>query len=158
MSATFTWSESNGAGQVVTDGIINLNFGSKDSPNLNTTSHPICQGEASFEKYIRAKFTGIGTSISNMMFWKNTGTYVTGEKITFYNNIASYATPTKTPNADWDIEGQWGFPQAEDGTYTITPGSVSPYTKYQRLQLQTTGSTPSGAVNTKTFMFQYDEV
>jgi hypothetical protein len=35
---------------------------------------------------------------------------------------------------------------------------VSGYTDYIRLQLQTTGSTPSGAVNQKTFCFQYDEV
>jgi hypothetical protein len=50
--------------------------------------------------------------------------------------------------------------QSAEGAATIVYGAsgVSGYTKYVRLQLHTTGSTPSGAVNQKTFVFQYDEV
>lgn len=157
MAATFQYSESNTVSETVTDGITNLNFGSNDSVNLNTTTYPITVSEASFEKYIRAKFSGTFTTISNMLFWKSAGTYVTGESITAAANVA-FATPSQTANADSAVPTSSGTAlsiQSAAGTSTITaPG----YTKYIRLQTQTTGSTPSGAVNQKTFTFQYDEV
>jgi hypothetical protein len=157
MSAVHEFSESNLAGENVTDGITNLNFGSNDSVNLNTTTYPITRGNASFEKYIRAKFTGVFTTISNMLFWKSAGSYVTDETIKAAANVA-YVQPSQTPNADAGIPELVGSAlsiQSAAGTATITaPG----YTKYIRIQLQTTGSTPAGAVNTKTFTFQYDEI
>ena len=157
MAATHQFSESNGAGETVTDGISNANFGSNDSPNLNTTTYPITRGNASFEKYHRSKFSGTFTEISNIKFWKSAGAYVTGESCKAAFDVA-YAQPSQTPNADSDV------PVAEPGTHNVhaADGSdtiVAPgYTKYWRLQLQTTGSTPAGAVNTKTFTLQYDEV
>jgi len=50
--------------------------------------------------------------------------------------------------------------ESAEGETEIVYGAsgVSDYTGYIRLQLRTTGSTPSGAVNQKTFTFQYDEV
>ena len=156
MAATHEFSESNGA-EVVHDSIANLNFGSNDSYELNTTTYPIIRGNASFEKYMRCKFSGIFTEISNMKFWKSAGVYVTGELCKAAANIA-YVQPSATPNADSDIpvvEGSALAIQAADGTLTIT---VPGYTKYIRLQLQTTGTTPAGAVNQKTMTFQYDEI
>ena len=156
MAATHEFSESNGA-EVVHDSIANLNFGSNDSYELNTTTYPIIRGNASFEKYMRCKFSGIFTEISNMKFWKSLGAYVTGESCKASANIV-FVTPSATPNADSDVpvtEGTALSIQAADGTLTIiAPG----YTKYIRLQLQTTVLTPSGAVNQKTFTMQYDEV
>jgi len=157
MPATYQWSESNLAGENVTDGITNLNFGSNDSVNLNTTTYPITRGNSSFEKYIRAKFTDTFTTISNMLFWKSAGSYLTGEAVKAAANVA-FVTPSQTPNADADVPILVGSAlsiQSAAGTTTITsPG----YTKYIRVQEQTTGSTPAGAVNTKTFTFQWDEV
>ena len=157
MSASYEWSESNTVSETVTDGITNLNFGSNDSVNLNTTTYPITAGNASFEKYIRAKFGSTFTTISNMLFWMSAGTLVTGEAINAAANVA-FSTPSATPNADSAIPTSAGTAlaiQSAAGAATITaPG----YTKYIRLQLTTTGSTPSGAVNQKTFTFQYDEV
>jgi hypothetical protein len=159
MSATFAFSESNTVLETVTDGISNLNFGSNDSPNLNTTTYPIIVNTSSFEKYIRAKFSGIFTTISNMKFWKSLGTYVAGETITAAANVA-FATPSQTTNADSGIPTLVGSALAiqsteiADPTLITTPG----YTLYIRLQLNTTGSSPSGAVNQKTLTFQYDEV
>jgi len=162
MAATHQFSESNGAGEVETIPVANLNFGSNDSAELNTTTYPITRGDASFEKYLRAKFTGVFTEISNMKFWKSAGAYVTGEEIKAAAN-ATYAQPSATPNADSVIpttEGTALSMQSAEGAETIEYGAsgVSGYTKYLRLQLQTTGSTPAGAVNTKTFTFQFDEV
>ena len=162
MAATHQFSESNTISEVVTDGITNLNFGSNDSVNLNTTTYPITRGNASFEKYIRAKFTGVFTVISNMKFWKSAGALVTGETVKASVNTA-FATPSATANGDSDVPTLVGsalVPQSAEGAATIIHGAsgVSGYTKYIRLQTQTTGSTPSGAVNQKTFVMQYDEV
>jgi hypothetical protein len=158
MSATHQFSESNLVGEVVQDGIANLNFGSDDSYELNTTTYPITRGDASFEKYLRCKFSDTFTEISNMKFWRSDVLgYKTDEALKAAANVA-FATPSETPNADSDIPLVVGSAlaiQSAAGTATITaPG----YTKYIRLQLQTSGSTPSGAVFQKTLTFQYDEI
>jgi hypothetical protein len=157
MPATHAFSESNLVGEVVQDGIANLNFGSVDDHELNTTTYPITRGNSSFEKYLRCKFSDTFTEISNMKFWKSAGDLKTDETIKAAANVA-FATPSATPNADSDIpivEGSALAIQSAAGTTTITaPG----YTKYIRLQTQSTVSTPAGAGNQKTFTFQYDEV
>ena len=157
MPATYEWSESNGAGETVQDNIANLNFGSNDSYEIVPATYPVIASENSFSKYIRAKFSSTFTEISNMKFWKSAGAYVTGEDIVAQANVV-YATPSATATGDSTIPvivGSALSVQSAAGTGTITaPG----YTKYIRLQLQTTGSTPSGSVNQKTFTFQYDEV
>ena len=159
MSTTHQFSESNLVGEVVMDGITNLNFGSADDHDLNTTTYPISRGSASFEKYIRCLFGGTGwTTISNMKFWRSDVLgYKTDETLKAAANV-SFATPSVTPNADSDIPLNVGASLAirsAAGTTTITaPG----YTKYMRLQIQTTVSTPSGSVFQKTLTFQYDEV
>jgi len=159
MAATHQFSESN-LTEVVMDGITNLNFGSVDDHELNTTTYPISRSNSSFEKYLRCLFGGTGwTEISNMKFWRSDVLgYKTGETLKAAANVA-FATPSATPNADSDIPLSESAPalaiQSAAGTTTITaPG----YTKYIRLQLQTTGSTPSGSVFQKTLCFQYDEV
>lgn len=162
MSATHQFSESNLVGEVETIPVANLNFGSNDSAELNTTTYPITRGDASFEKYIRCLFTGIWTEISNMKFWKSVGAYVTGEAIKAAANVV-YATPSATPNADSDIpiiEGSALAIQSAEGAAIIEYGAsgVSGYTGYIRLQLRTTAATPAGAVNSKTLTFMYDEV
>lgn len=161
MSATFAFSESNGAGQTITDGITNANMGSNDSVNLNTTTYPITRSQNSFSKYIRGKFTGSWTTISNMKFWKSLGAYGTGETLKASFN-ATYATPTQTSTGDSDIpvtEPSQNVNSFEGASTIIYGGSgVSGYTGYIRMQVQTTGSTPSGAVAQKTLVMQYDEV
>ena len=162
MSATHQWSESNGAGEIETIPISNINFGSNDSPNINTITYPVTRPNNSFDKYIRCLFTGVWTEISNMKFWKSLGDYVSGEDIHATANV-SYATPVISDMGGSTVpitEGTALSIQSEEGAATIEYGisGVSGYTKYIRLQLQTTLSTPAGSVNQKTFIFQYDEV
>jgi hypothetical protein len=165
MSASFQFSESNGAGQVITDGISNVNFGSNDSPNLNTITYPITRGQNSFSKYIRAKFTGTWTTISNMLFWRSDVLgYKTGETLKASAN-ATYGTPSQTSTGDSNIPlNVSGDPalaiNSAEGAATIVYGAsgVSGYSGYIRLQEQSTGSTPAGAGFQKTLTFQYDEV
>ncbi len=161
MAAIATWKESNGAGEVVNTAA-NLNFGSNDSYDLNTTTYPIVRGGASYEKYLRCLFSGTWTVISNLKWWKSSGTLVTGETIKAATN-QSYTQPVNSANGDSDIptsEGTALTLQSMEGAATIVYGAsgVSGHTKYMRLQLQTTGSTPSGAVNQKTITLQYDEM
>jgi len=161
MSATFAWSESSGAGESITDGISNCNFGSVDSPNLVPASNLIQIGANSFGKYIRGKFTGTWTVISNILFWKSAGALLTGETIKASAN-ATYATPSASSTGDSDCpttEGTALAINSAEGAATIVYGAsgVSGYTGYIRLQLQTTGSTPVGVANQKTFVMQYDE-
>ena len=161
MAASYQWAESNGAGEVVTDGIANLNFGSNDSANIVTTTYPVTAGQNSFEKYLRAKFSGVFTEISNMKFWKSGGTFITGESIKAIAN-QTYTAPVSSTS----VKAVSDVPESEGTALSVqsTEGDTSKltvagtYTKYLVLQLQTTTGTPAGAVNQKTFTFQYDEV
>ncbi|MEK7499230.1 MAG: hypothetical protein AAB649_01335 [Patescibacteria group bacterium] len=153
MPATFSWSESNGAGETVTDAISNVNFGNADSPNLTPASNPIAAGQNSFEKWVRGKFSGTFTSIANLRFWKSVGSYVTGESIKAAVN-ASYATPVTATSS----VATAAVPTTEGTALVPNAPVVNPdYSGYVTLQLQTTVSTPPGAVNQKTFTLKYDE-
>ena len=147
MAATFQWSETNGAGATVTDGITNLNYGSADAVNLVPASNTIAAGNNSYEKYNRGKFSGTYTSVSNLRFWKSSGAYVTGEGIDAIAN-ASYTTPVATTST----VATAAVPTVEGSALAPTsPGASPSYSGYLVSQLQTTGSTPAGAVNQKVF-------
>jgi len=159
MSANFEWSETDHAAPGdITDGISNLNFGNADNPNLSpVSSYPITAGENAYEKYIRAKFSGIFTKIENMKFWKSAGDYKTGETIA-YRLVVTYVQPVITDMGGTAIpitEGTAVTIHASDGT-TLYIDSAG-YTEYFVLQLKTSAATPAGAVNSKVFKFQYDE-
>jgi hypothetical protein len=164
MSAIHQFSESNLVGEVEAIPITNVNFGSIDDHELNTTIYPITRGNASFEKYIRCLFTGVWTEISNMKLWRSDANgYKTGETLKAAANVI-YVQPSATPNADSDIPLSEGAPalhiHSAEGLDTIVYGAsgISGYTGYVRMQLRTTGSTPAGSVFQKTLLFQYDEV
>lgn len=158
MAASIQWSESNTVSETVTDGISNLNFGSNDSVNIVPATYPVIAGENSFQKYFRIKVGSTFTEISNMLFWKSAGAYVTDESIKGAVN-ATFATPAVTAEVgDTDVptaSGSAWAVQSAAGTSTITAAG---YTKYIRLQARTLATSPAGAVNQKTFTFQYDEV
>ena len=171
MPADFQWSESNGVGEVETTPLANLNFGSIDIPELDPNTYPIgivegVSGGNSYYKYIRGLFTietGLESIISNIRFWKYSGNYVTGESGKGLNNI-SYLTPSpEVIPGDVSIpiteETAW-YLQSAEGEDTIETGvsGISGYTKYIRLQLRFTVDTLAGAVNSKTFIIQYDEM
>ena len=153
MSATFQWTESNGAGETVTLGISNVNFGNVDQPNITPSANPIAAGNNSYEKWIRGKFSGSFTSNANLRFWKSAGTYVTGESIKAAAN-ATYATPVSSTSS----VATSNVPTTEGTALAPTAPSTNPdFSGYVTMQAQTTGSTPPGATNTKTFTLKYDE-
>jgi len=160
MGATLTWKESNGAGEAENT-ITNINFGSIDDYNIVPLNYFISRGTNSYSKYIKVLFTGSWTVISNILFWKSLGGYKTDELIKAGAN-ATYATPSQISTGDGNIPLTSGTALAilsAEGDATIVYGlsGVSGYTRYIRLQLQTSVSTPSGAVTQKQFTLQYDE-
>jgi len=160
MSASLQFSESNGAGEVVTDGISNLNFGNNDSANIVTATYPVVAGQNSYEKYIRLNFGGVFSEITNVKFYKSAGAYVTGEAIKAAANQV-FATPVATTSliATVDVPTAIGSALDIESTEgTPTKFTSAGYSKYLVLQAQSTGSSPSGSVNTKTFTVQWDEI
>ena len=161
VAATFSWQESNGASETVSTPT-NLNFGSTDATDLTPLSYPITAGNNSYEKYVRAKFTGTFSKIDNIQFWKSAGAYVTGESIKWSGTTTSYTQPTASTSS----VATASVPTSDPGTANVSiggslSGSITTsggMTDYIVLQLQTTTSTPAGAVNTKTFTLTYDEV
>jgi len=162
MGATVVFSESNDvSGEVVTDDIANLNFGNVDDHELSpVSSYPITANENSFEKYLRVKFSGTYTTISNMKYWKSAGGYMTGETIKI-RVTATWIAPVVTDTGG-DLIGtdfaSGTVIHADDGIALTISGPGDNYTEYIVQQLQTTVDTPAGAVNQKTLLFQWDEV
>jgi len=164
MVATVEICESNGAGEVVTHNINNVNYGNADVPNLVPATYPIVAGQRSYHKYIRLHVTG-GTfnKIDNIQIWKSAGNYVTGESIQTNLKTSGYSPETyATPTTD-DYTDQ-AMPIADPGSANLgiagsLTGSLTAvgYSDYWKSQLKTTTSTPPGNVNQKTFTIQYDE-
>ncbi len=167
MVATLLLDESNGAGETETPNVSNCNFGSSDGANLTPASFPITAGNNSFEKWWKMAFTGAFTTIDNLKVWKNSGAYVTGEGIdtnareSSYGGAEAYVTPTETTST---IATEVLPATEPSGANLGIGGSLSGNlgapgdSDYLIMQLQTTGSTPPGSVNQKSFTFQYDEV
>jgi len=154
MSATFQWSESNGAGETVTNGITNVNFGNLDSPNLASPNNRVVAGNNSYEKRIRGRFSGTYTMIDNLKFWKSAGSLGTGITIKAVAD-AAYATPTDSTS----IVATANIPTTE-GTALVpaSPGASPSFSGYLTMQLQTTGAATPGSIGTQTMTLKYDEV
>lgn len=163
MTATFSFDESNDAGEVITVGITNLNFGSVDDPNLVPVTYPIVAGTNSFDKYVKGAFSGSFTRLENFKFWKASGSYETGEGITFDGDSVVYVQPAQTATGDPAIDTSEPASQNVSIGNSLTgyiegpPAGYYKKTDYIRLQLQTTIATPGGPTNTKTLVLQYDE-
>lgn len=154
MAATFEHSESNGAGEVVTNGILNLNFGNLDSPNLTSPDNRVVAGNDSFEKWYRGRFSGSFTTIDNLRFFKSAGSLPTGVEIKAAVN-AAFATPTDSTSVVATVD----VPVTE-GTALVpnNPGVSPSFSGYIILQLQAGISATPGAVGTQTFTLKYDEI
>ena len=162
MAAEFSWQEETD-GEGIVGSIANINFGSIGSTDLTPLSYPITAGSHSFEKYISGSFGGTFTKIDNVQFWKSDGAYVTGETIFWTGSATAYTTPVGDENVSTVAVGS--VPVADPATANVSIGGsltgsliAIGSTDFIVMQLQTTTSTPAGAVNQKTFTLQYDEI
>ncbi len=154
MPSIFEFSESNSAGETVTNGILNVNFGNLDSPNLSTPNNRVVAGLNSFEKWFRGHFTGTYTTIDNLKFWKSAGSLGTGVSIKAAVN-AAFATPTDSTS----VVATANVPTVVGSALVPTsPGASPSYDGYIIMQLQTTGAASPGSIGTQTFSLRFDEV
>ena len=160
MVATFGWVEylSNATATATPT---NLNLGSTIAANLAPSTYPITAGTYSYEKWIKANFSGSFTRIDNIQFWKSAGAYVTGESISWAGEPTSYVAPT---NAASSIATA-AVPTADPGTANVSIGgslsgslTAAGDSDFIILQASVTTAASAGAVNQKTFTLQYDEV
>ncbi len=165
-AATVYISESNLVGEVVTDNISNINFGSVDAPNIVAASHPVIVSERSFNKYHRFKVASLGdsTTIKDLRWWKSAGVFVTGETSQIRDFGTSGAIAYATPSSTLSLAGWPNLRTSDPGTATVDIGgslsgefTVPGYSGYFNSIIVTTLSTPVGPANTKTITFQYDE-
>ncbi len=181
MAATVAMSESNGAGQTVTDSISNMNFGSTDGPNLNTALHPIRTSiPRSFSKYFRVLLVSLGgsTFINDLRVWKSGGVYNNSDNIrsggltTLNQTAQGYITPDNLiqiatgnptlPTADPLAQnlGIAGFNNSVDKHMpTDTGGTLPARSNYfvQQFEINFGGTSALGACSTKTYTIQFDE-
>ena len=165
--ATVVISESNGAGETVTDNISNVNFGSVDAPNLSYADNPVVAGTPSFEKWLRIKLVNPNDSnkIDNFQVYMTPAPSVAG--VSYKTNLKTaplnqnaYSTPTNAVSTVATLTMPTSDPGAENIGVGGGSGGLSTansYSDYIVLQIQTTSSTPPGDVPQKTFHFEYDE-
>ena len=185
MAVTVKWVEYNGTVDDAGQGsalVSTINFGSTDSADLTPASYPIAAGSNSYIKYLKLQFSGSFTKIDNLKLWKSSGNYKTGETIKFSGSYTKSGAPVQTdipdvggkavPNiptsspADANVAyTKWG---TDDHTTTAaslptpsqsesSPGYYSgSRSSMMAFQLQTTSSTPAGAVNEKTISVTFD--
>jgi len=158
--ATFGWVEYL-ANATDTATPTNLNLGSTMAANLAPSTYPITAGTYSYEKWVRAHFSGSFTRIENLQFWKSAGVYVTGETIAWTGNYSTYATPTESGSTI----ATTAVPTSDPGTANVGIGgnlsgslTAEGDSDFIVLQASVTTAASAGAVNQKTFTLQYDEV
>ncbi len=176
MAATLGMSESNGAGQTITEPIVNMNFGSTDAPNLNQFVHPMRHSiPRSFVKYWRVLLVALGGSnlVNDVRIWKSAGAFTNFENIissglsTAPDAPEAYVTPTNLS----DLPTLTPLPTSEPGfqnigiggslnnTVTVNMPVNGTRTNYfaQQCQIDIGGTSAIGSLSTKTYTIQYDE-
>lgn len=170
MAATVQISESNGAGEVVTDDVDNINLGSTDAKELVASSYPITAGANSYEKWIRIKVSDISTSeyIYNFKVWLTSADpygdddmYCSCTTVS-YASIYPYAAPVSTESSYATVNMTTHFVSEPslsnlgfNNSTTATMGDGQ-YSDYAVFQLRVDAGSTAG--DTGTFNFKYTEV
>lgn len=165
MAATVEICESNGAGETITHGITNSNWGTTDAANLDPVAYPITPGNNSYEKFQRFHVTAMGGSskIDNLRVWRTTAlggsaTHLTNARTSSYGGALAYATPDTTEAAS----STQAMPTSNPGAANLgIGGSLSGsltgtgYSDYLNHIVKTDAGDTAGA--TTTMNYQYDE-
>lgn len=166
MAATFSWIEYN-ANATDTSVPTNLNLGSTNAADLAPSTYPITAGTSSYEKWIRGNWSGTFTRIENLQFWKSAGALNSWEHLlsnvttASYSATTTYVAPTNAASSIATLATPAADPAAANlGIGGSLTGSLVAAGSSDFLVLQASiesDATP-GAVTTKTFTLQYDEV
>lgn len=161
MALVVTVNEYNSVGESETSDITDIVFSNVDTPDVVPADNPITAGENSFIIYLKYEFTGMAsegiTEIANTRVYKSSGNYKTGEGVTYDGSSVSYATPVDTTSGDSAIPvtdpGSQNLWLSGSGSGVLSADGESDYCRMQR---QTTGATPPGALNDLTITLLYD--
>lgn len=166
MAATVEIDEANGAGETLTHGITNSNWGSSDTVNLTAADYPITPGNNSYEKWQKIHVTAMGgaTKINNLKVWRVTAlggsaVHLTNARTASYGGAPTYATPTASDSAvatqtmptSEPASANLGIAGSLTGSLTGTGSS-----DYLVHQIQTDAGDTAGA--STTMHYQYDEI
>lgn len=151
MTITAQLTESNGAGETITNPITTGHYGTTDAANkAAATTEPITAGNNSFEKWQRLKWeSGTGSFIQDVRVWRSAGT--PGANNSHLTNLTttppfaddSYATPTDSDSTVATLAMPTSDPGSEnvDSTGLTSSGT---YSGYVVKQVQTTGAATEG--------------
>lgn len=172
MTATVEIDEWNGSGSgITTHGVVNLNVGAIDSPNIQTSATTsIRAGTNSYTKYHKLHFTNLGgaAKVLNIKVYISEGELRAGESIQTnlmpFGNEAytaeAYTPPSRLPFTKFPVPPIGVVPSARNlGIAGSLTGelTVPGYSDFWKWQLQTTDSIARGALKSKTFTFIWDE-
>jgi hypothetical protein len=165
MAAGFEWTEKNGLGgvetQLGTSGNLS-NFKNVDTAGIaGYTANPIQAGNNSYEKWLRAHFSGAFNRIDGVRFWMSTNySPSTGLHVFFNGQQATYLQPA---NGTSSIATS-SIPTADPGSTNVSingslSGSLvaSGYTDHLVLQLRSDANAPAGDTSLGTFTLTYNE-
>lgn len=164
MAATFTWQgcdETGGDTVTPTPFDIgasgsSINMSQSRTWATSVASSPIPAGQCSIERYIRAKFTGSFSSISDVKIWRSDANTLTTGVSLKAGGLAdtlgvAWAVPSTTDNADAAIPtsepGALNCTVDSSGATRYAPALVAADPRWIRLQVETTGSTPAGNIS-----------
>lgn len=139
----------------------NLNLISTNISNGNTQLYPIVAGSYSYEKKIKLYFGGTFTSISDVVFYKNSGALVTGEVLNYTGQVTTWSSPTNSVSTD----ATTAIPTSEPASANVSIGGsltgsllAEGSTDFIILQGSYSTNISAGATNEKSFVFSWTEV
>lgn len=169
MSASTQWYQTNGAApgvdtpQATTNGVNNWDFKSVDTAGVATAGEEITAGDFSMHAYVKLRFTGSFSSITNVKFYSpvqnvsgfGIGAYLLGSGV----EAASYAQPVTTSKSGvWDPVPTVSASGIDISTADLAAGNAG-FTDYAALQLKTfTSGAEAGFGGYSTWTIVYDEV
>ncbi len=159
-------SESNGATEVVTDGITTSDMGSIDAANLDPVANPVIAGNSTYEKWQRVDVTDLGGSseINNLQVWRvgvlgGLATHLTNALTASYVATTAYVAPVSTASTIALTAMPTAAPSSANlGIGGLLTGSLTAigYSDYLVHQINTDATDTAGS--TSTMNYQYDEI
>jgi hypothetical protein len=168
MAAVLEIDESNGATEVVTDGLTAINAGPIDSATLVPATSPIVAGTNSYEKWLRMHLTALGgaAAVDTFKVWAapppaETSLYFNGATVQATYDVSkqtTYAAPATTATRTPTV-----LPITEPGTANIgiggnLTGQLSAVGRSDYILLQVRVSVAATAGSTLTVSFGYQIV